>query len=321
MRRLRTHILLLAVAVLFAACDPHEFPVSGKGDALHDFSLNLQFDDLLPDYKLIDISTRAGAVVEPRYTVLLYRCLGESALGPDPEYSYTFKRRSVIDLDTTIFLAVDPARYRVAGWVDWVDDAPYYDLSDPMDIVFPQDYSEREYARDAFAFTTDYDVSDKIVAGEVFHKTVTLQRPVAQLRFVAHEALTFLSDMNMAAAEMTATLRYTNGIPDGYNLLLGTATKLREGVLLTAVPYMDTTGDLVFVSDFLFSTDEGTTESVDFTLKDAAGNLIAAFTGEVPLRRAHATTVTFLYDSSSHVVNPGGINISPEFDEEIEVPI
>ena len=321
MRRFRLKTLLFAAAVVLAACDPHEFPVSETGDALRDFSLKIQFEDLLPDHKVIDAPTKAGGVPEPRYTVLLFRYQGESAYGQAPDYAYSFTRNSLADLDTTIFLPIDPAKYRVAGWVDWVDDAPYYDLSDPGRFVFPEDYAAGEYARDAFAFTADYDVSEFIVAGEMFSKTVTMRRPVAQLRFVAPEALTFLSDMKMNADDMRATLKYTAPIPDGYDLQGDITWSTRSDVSLTDTPRMATSGELVFISDFLFSTDEGTTVSVEFTLTDATGKQLAAFAGDVPLRRAHATTVTFTSISSIQGEKAGGIGISPGFDDEIEVPI
>lgn len=321
MRRFRLKTLLFAAAVVLAACDPHEFPVSETGDALRDFSLKIQFEDMLPDHQVIEGSTKAGSVVVPRYTVLLYRYDGESAYGQIPDYTYSFTRNAVADMDTTIYLPIDPVKYRAAGWVDWVDGAPGYDLTDPGRIVFSDAYLSGEYARDAFAFTEDYDVSSFIVAGETYHKTVTLRRPVAQLRFVAPEALTFLSDMKMNADDMRATLKYTAPIPDGYDLLGDITWSTRSDVSLTDTPRMATSGELVFISDFLFSTDEGTTVSVEFTLTDATGKQLAAFAGDVPLRRAHATTVTFTSISSIQGEKAGGIGISPGFDDEIEVPI
>ncbi len=321
MRRFRLKTILLAAAVVFAACDPHEFPVSETGDALRDFSLKIQFEDLLPDHKVIDGSTKAGGVVVPRYTVLLFRYSGESAYGQVPDYAYSFTRKEVADMDTTIYLPVDPAKYRVAGWVDWVDDAPSYDLADPGRILLAQSYLPGEYARDAFAVTADYDVSEFVVAGQTFHKTLTLTRPVAQLRFVAPEALTFLSDMQMDASGMTATLKYTAPIPDGYDLLGDITWTTRADVSISDTPRMATSGELVFISDFLFSTDEGTTAAVEFTLTDATGKQLAAYAGEVPLRRAHATSVNFTSISSNLGEKSGGIGISPGFDDEIEVPI
>ena len=321
MRRFRLKTFLFAAAVVLAACDPHEFPVSDGGDAMRDFSLKLVFDDELPDHQQV-LPTKAEEAAQPRYTILLWRYEREGAFGLDPDYIYSFTRSAIAELDTTIYLPVRPAKYRVAAWVDWTggDAGSGYDTSDPEHIVFPAEYPTGEHARDAFTMVMDYDPSGYLTVGETYQKTVTLRRPVAQLRIVAPEALTFLAMTGLNPSDMRVTLTYTNPIPDGYNILLGKTNRSRSGVKLTCVPRLDMSGELVFVSDFIFIADAVTDILVDFTVTDVSGREVIDYSGEVPLLGDHETTVSFdtPYGGDD---KPGGIGINAGFDGEIEITI
>ena len=312
-------ILPVLLAALSAACSPHEFPVSGPGDLGKDFALRIVLEDDLEDLPQIT-PTKSGQIASPRYTMLFWRYRDGDAFGGEPDYSVTFTRSSLADLDTTIYLPVLAAKYRMAGWVDWAggDAGPGYDLSDPGRIMLPAEFATGERARDAFAVVADYDVDAYHRAGEGYQQTASLQRPVAQLRIVAPEALTFLALTGLEPSSMRATLRYTAPVPDGYDLLQGTTAASRPDVTLTATPRYDTSGELVFVSDFLFSTDAGTTIPVAFTLTDQSGNQVIVYSGDIPLRRGHATTVSFDLPYGGDV-KPGGIGIDPGFDDEIEI--
>ena len=319
MRRFRIPTLLLAAAVALTACDLHEFP-GDTGDSRRDFSLKLAFSDELPELQNI-APTKAGESAKLRYTILLWRYENQTVFNVRPDYSFTFQRSSMSELDTTIFLPVNPAKYRVAGWVDWVggEAGPGYDLTDPEHVVYP-DYSSGEYVREAFTVVTDYDVDGMYAAGETYQKTVTLERPVAKLRIVAPEALTFLTMTGLDLSEMNVTLRYTMPIPEGYNILTGATYGVRSNVTMTCKPRLDTSGELVFVSDYLFLADDNAAITVDFTLSDTSGKDLIDYSGEVPLRDNHSTTVSFDTPYGGDE-KPGGIGISPGFDDEIEVPI
>ena len=310
----------LLAALLVAACDPHEFPVSESGDPGRDFSLTLSFVDELPEYRHIT-PTKAGEAAHMRYTVLFWRYANPSAFGLDADYRISFDRTTIAELDTTIYVPVDPAKYRVAAWVDWVggDAGPGYDLTDPEQIRLPAVYESGEHARDAFTVLADFDADGLYAAGQTYQKTVVLHRPVAQLRIVAPEALTFLAQTGLDPSQMRATLRYTSPIPDGYNILMGTTFGARRDVTLTGTPRYDTSGELVFLSDYVFLMDDASV-SVEFVLTDLSGREIIVWSGALPLRGAHATTLSFdtPYGGDDQ---PGGIGISPGFDDEIEVPI
>ena len=255
-------------------------------------ALQLRFDNDIPTFQETAALTRAVAGAQPHYTVWLYRYWGEEIDGSSPDYTYSFDRSSS-DLDTTVFLPVDPARYRVAAWVDWVAEEPCYERSNPQTISMTDGYPSWEHARDAFAFTADYDIASDDLDDVSHGRVVTLTRPVAQLRFVAPEGHKYLSLLNLDASALEATLRYTSAVPDGYDLLEGTVSGTRSDIVLRSTPRLDASGALVFLSDFLLSTDEGTSVSVDFLLKDKTGKEIAAYQGEVSLQRGQASIITF----------------------------
>lgn len=320
-RRIHT-VLLSACALLAAACDPHEFPESRTGDALRDFSLQVIFEDDLPLLQEIRQNTKATAAPRTRYTVELFRYTGDVTYGLTPVYSWSFTRNELYQLDTTIFLPVDAARYKAVGWVDWLDEEgePYYSYKDPEDIRLREEYDMGECARDAFAGTTEADFSGYTTAGIPKQYTLKMRRPVAQLRFIAPEALTFLSRSGVGADSMLATLRYTSDLADGYDLLRDRTTAKRSGVAFTAVPEMNEAGELVFTTDFIFCPDEESVVNVDFRVQSITGEVLASYAGSLPILRGHHTTVSFI-PPDGRTDTPGGIGISPGFDDEIEITI
>lgn len=325
MRRTPHIPLLLAAALLLAAgCDPHEFPKGRPLDPMRDFSLQVLFDDDLPELHREVVNTKAAAgAPRTRYTVKLYRYQGDFVYGLTPDYSWTFTRSELQALDTTIYLPVEAARYKAVGWVDWVDaeGRPYYDETDPEGIRLVTDYLPGKFARDAFFGTAEVDLTDQYTAGIRVQKTVRMTRPVAQLRFIAPEALTFLSRAGVNTNEMYATLHYTTDLPDGFDVLRDRTGSTRSGVSLSDYPVMDTSGELVFLSDFFFCPDEETSVGVDFRVIDLNGKVLASYSGSLPVRRGHHTTVSFVPPGGGGDDTPGGIGISPGFDDEIEIPI
>ena len=325
MRKRPFHITLLAAGVLLAAaCDPHEFPSSRSGDAMRDFSLQVLFDDELPQLQEIRQNTKASAAPRTRYTLELYRYEGDVTYGLTPEYSWSFTRNELYEIDTTIFLPVDAARYKAVGWVDWLDEEgqPYYDFKDPEDIRIAHDYPVGEFARDAFSGAVTADFTGYTTAGIPRQYTLTMRRPVAQLRFQAPEALTFLSRAGVDAGSLLAILRYTSAIPDGYDLLRDRTADTRTDVVLSCAPEMGVGGELMFATDFIFCPDEESSVDVDFRVLASTGEVLASYAGSLPVRRGHHTTVSFVPPGGGGGTDtPGGIGISPGFDEEIEVPI
>lgn len=327
MRYLARIWLLLVAGAGFAACNPHEFPSSEYGDPAQDFSVRLVFEEDMESLTVNGQPTKAGKTPRGyRYAVQLFRYQGDAQFGLSPAYTYEFTRTStVVALDTTVFLPIAPARYQVYAWVDRLDEAGErcYDVSAFENIRIGSDYSAGATARDAFIGQTDLDLSGRFVAGERVQRTLRLARPVAQLRFVAPEALTFLSYTGgVGISQMRATLRYTAPLADGYDMLHDVTVGTLEGPTVEMQPALDPSGELVFCSDFVFApAGRDGSVSVEFRLTDLSGNPVCSFTGDLPVRRAWSTTVTFDIPDLGGNNKTGGIGISPGFDDEIEIII
>lgn len=312
--------------LLLGACNPHEFPTSEGGDPGKDFSVRLQFVDDLPVLRTISGDTKAsGEAGAYRYSVELLRYVDDVAYKLTPDYVYSFTRSERISvLDTTVYLPIDPARYRVVAWVDRLDaDAEAgYDVSDFEFISVAEGYDLRKGTRDAFTGTRVLDLEGYNTAGEVVQETLKLTRPVARIRFYAPEALTFLGRVGVDAASMKVSLRYTTPIAEGYNVLRDVTMSTLKDVSLNAVPEMNTDGELEFITDHLFTPAEGTTVNVDFRITGPKDQVLCSYVGAVPVQRGKETRITFTGSGGGGGGGTsGGIGINPGFDSEIEVPI
>lgn len=312
--------------LLLGACNPHEFPTSEGGDPGKDFSVRLQFVDDLPVLRTISADTKATAQAGAyRYSVELLRYVDDAAYKLTPDYVYSFTRSERISvLDTTVYLPIDPARYRVVAWVDRLDaDAEAgYDVSDFEFISVAEGYDLRKGTRDAFTGTRVLDLEGYNTAGEVVQETLKLTRPVARIRFYAPEALTFLGRVGVDAASMKVSLRYTTPIAEGYNVLRDVTMSTLKDVSINAVPEMNTDGELEFITDHLFTPAEGTMVNVDFRITGPKDQVLCSYVGAVPVQRGKETRITFTGSGGGGGGGTsGGIGINPGFDSEIEVPI
>lgn len=310
-------VLLLALS----ACNPHEFPEAGGGVAGRDYPVRLVFNDGMPELRTIEATKAGDAAAAPlraRYNVQVFRYTGQVQYGLDPDYSFSFTRSGWEDLDTTIYLPVDPYRYKVAVWTDRIgsDGEPVYEAGDFEHICYAPDFGPGP--RDAFFGTADVDLNSQ--ASDTPAR-LELDRSVARIRFILPEALTFLSGRGIDASSITSTLRYTSALPDGFNLFLRSPRAERAaGGSFTATAELDYDGDLVFCTDHLLAGGTERSVGVEFTARDASGATLYSYTGEVPILRGHVTTVSFKRSGGSDD-RPGGIGIDPGFDGEIEIPI
>ena len=155
--------------LLCAACNPHEFPVSPEGDPGRDFSVRLQFADDMAVLRTVSGDTKAaGGANAWRYSVQLLRYRDDISFNLTTDYAYTFTRSERISaLDTTVYLPIDPARYRVVAWVDRLDadGVPGYDISDFEYISVGEGYDLGKGTRDAFRGVKDLDLEGLVTAG------------------------------------------------------------------------------------------------------------------------------------------------------------
>ncbi len=325
MRQRLTSFLLACAALLAASCDPHQFP-SGDGD----FAVQLRFHYNLPLHRTLEGRTKAKAESRPqaRYHVQLFRYVGEYDYTVAPEYSFSFVRGELEDLDTTLVLPVAPERYKVLAWTDYVDAAgkPYWEAEDFNEISLPDGYAGGRYARDAFRGGGMLDLSALKAAGLSRVLTVEMTRPVAQVRVLIPDALTWLSSKAVSASSLQAFLSWGAALPDGFDLFGDRSTASRQGAAFSAVPELDDEGNLILCVDHVLTGADGLTLPASFRLTGADGAELAVWDGNVPLLRAHRTDIILRAPLPPGPDDPstdtgGGIGIDPQFQTEIEITI
>ena len=315
-------ILLPLLGGLFLSglcgCSPHEFP-DDWGDGCR---VRLVFDETLPQYQVLHPATKGEGYAprKVRYTAKLFRFKEASAYGLNPDYSFSFTRTELDDLDTTIVLPRMEGRFKLAVWADFVDeeDSLSWKPDDFERIVLAKDYRLGERERDAFCGTLDIDPDEVKRNDEPL--TMTLRRPVAQIRFYLSNADEFLAEQNTDLGGLYVTFRYTAPIPDTYDLLRGHSSGARSGVRLSLYPEIDPfSGELVFFSDFILAEEEPTSVSVYFAVRDDDGEPYFTFRGDVPILRAHRTDVCFGPQDDDG--SGGGVGIDPGFDGSYNISI
>lgn len=324
MRHVRSFFLCAIAALLAASCDPHQFPTESEGD----FTVRLRFHYDLPVHRTIEIQTKAKAEPRPRvrYTVQLFRYMGEYDYTVAPVYGQTFYSEEISDLDTTLVLPVAPERYKLLAWTDYVDDSgkPYWDASDFNEISLAADYRSGAVARDAFRGGGTLDLSGLKAAGLTRELTVEMRRPVARVRFLIPDALTWLSSKGLSASDLRATLLWSGALPDVYDVFGDRITGSFSGASLTAVPYLDDEGNLVLCLDHVLTGKDGLTATASFRLATAAGQDLGNWAGGVPLLRGSRTDI-LLRPAVTPPPGPddpdtgGGIGIDPTFTSETEI--
>ena len=328
MKKLSFFLLGALTALLAASCDPHQFPTDGSKD----FSVRLHFNFDLPVHQNLDgLLTKAKAAARPkaRYNVQLFRYLGEYQYTVAPEYTFSFTRNEVEDLDTTLFLPVPPERYKILAWTDWVDASgiPYWDASDFNAVALAPDYSAGEFARDAFRGGGQLDLSGLLAAGLSHELTIEMTRPVARVRFIIADGLNWLSSKGLSASSLLSSLKWGAALPDRIDLFGDRSSGEREGASLAAVPYLDDEGALVLCVDHVLTGGDGLTVPATFSLRGASGENLGSWSGSVPMLRGHLTTVALREVTPTPPPGPddpdvdkqGGIGIDPTFGSETEI--
>ncbi|MDE6276748.1 MAG: hypothetical protein K2M06_01420 [Muribaculaceae bacterium] len=214
LRLVRTIMALFLPALVFVACDVHEFPVDEPEKVDCKYLLHLRFDTDLPIFKevfyengsLSEARSRSGRSPEYdiRYIINLYPAVRTGEYSRSAEHSFVRTVPRAHGLDADFELPVPPGDYRIYVWADYVghDEAVdlFYDTSDFSEIIIANrnDYVGDDDFRDAFCGSLDakvdygpeYSLSrnrEIIVEG-----TVRMERPLAKYRFISTDLAEFI---------------------------------------------------------------------------------------------------------------------------------
>ena len=343
--------LILYVLLGLASCDIHEYP-HGEHDV--DVALNLVFDYDLPQYKIIEYTTRSREEEYPngiypfvtRYIVDFYI---EGNKGPEPDYRFTFEGEDVEDLNRTEHVLVAPARYKILVWTDFVskeDKTPFYDVNDMKNIAFHGDdpdvthytgdkYTGNEDFQDAFRGEQDLDLSAYNKNDSHVEATVDMKRPLAKFNVVAtdrDELIAFWIKQMEARGIPTKDgadavdlslfnirIFYNGYFPSLFNNWNDRPVSSDTGLYFDGKIRERSDGDVELAFDYVMVNGKESSINISIAIYDDQWEEISVIQGiDLPLMRSHLTTVKgkFLTNGAQ-----SGISINPEYDGEYNVYI
>lgn len=336
---MRRYLVILAMLLaMVASCDVHQFP---EGEADVELTLHLVYNGDLPQYKIIDYTTRADEISDEdgefpynaRYVVEFY---------PAEERGYSktsckrvvFTGPDVVSLDTTVTVLLPPAKYRAVAWTDFVEDGSEEDLfwnpSDFNEITFAdRTYEGGNDFKSCFNGDKEIDISMYTRNGETHSEVINLSRPVAKFNFIATDRNDFILMMLRMFQEQGITkadvdlstykvlFQYSQYLPCAFNALSNKAIDSVTGVWFNSDIKELEDGDVEMGFDYVLVNGEESKVIVSVGIYDAEGEEIGTVRDiQVPLKRSHLTTVRgkFLTSGSS-----SGVSIDPTYDGEFNI--
>ena len=313
MKRITIYIAHLLVLVL-TGCDKTvlEFPENeGVDPTLVNANLSLAIDPKIEPYEQTGRSE--GEVIDAydvRWIVEVFR----DEIGGELAERRVLGCEPAADGHHTIHtsLALHAARYHVVAWMDYVDngsvDDKYYTIPSLSSISVPAagNYIGDEDHKDTYVARQEIDLkAHRDRWNETVDVTVTLQRPMAKIEFIATDIDKFLDELAARHSEITGSV--------ADDLLSQTPD------LSTIRVQVDYAGYFHLASDYIFVNGSESAVKVDLTIRDSEGNLLNRIEGiDVPIVRGKLTTIRDEFLTRDYAP---GIGIDPGFDGDINITI
>lgn len=342
MKRTTIYIAGLLVLVLTGCGSILEYPENGGVDpTLVNLNLTFTIDPKIEPYVPARSSTAEADMHDVRWFVEVFR--DEIAGEPVEQRVLTCEPASDGLHTIRTSLALHAARYHVVVWMDYVDkgstDDKYYVVNSLSSIAVPAtaDYIGDEDHKDAYVARQEIDLRKyRDRWNETADATVTLQRPMAKIRFVTTDIDRFLDEVAARQSRAGAvtgdwltrpsdlsTIRvqveYAGYFPSGFNAYTNKPNDARMGMSFgcTMKPLSDKEAHLA--SDYVFVNGSESAVKVNLVIRDGEGNLINEIGGiDVPIVRGKLTTIRDEFLTGDYAP---GISISPGFDGEINIII
>ena len=313
------------------SCDVHEFPHPIPVDENISFVLRLNYDTNLPLHKVLEYTEDARSAessqYDIRYIVKVYPATTET--GTKELHSFVFTKDNIAELNHSVTLNLKHGHYQFMVWTDYVNEGTDTDLFynavsfDKIACVIGDKYQGNTDFKDAFRGTIVSEVSS-----DVSEALVTMERPVAKLRFISTDFDSFISQVTEAQAIQTTSkaislddfkvvLRYQGYLANSYNMQSdqssGSLTK--EEFESTIYSISDTEVEMGF--DYVFAEASETSVHVSLDICDVNGNVLSTFTTkEIPLVRGKLTTVNLQFLDS---LSGGGAAIDPDYNGDVNI--
>ena len=139
MKYIYSILLIVSTFLAVNSCYVHQFPKDGTPAQV---DIQLYYDTDLPPFLTLDVDsmyTKSSSERDLRYILRFHRRLSDGTYARDAEYSYTFTKDDVTDLNHNVTMFVPEGDYRLLVWSDYVNQGSeehlYYNTDNFTDII------------------------------------------------------------------------------------------------------------------------------------------------------------------------------------------
>lgn len=332
----RLYILIVSVVLSVSSCYVHQFPDDGT---LAEVNIQLYYDTDLPPFLTLEVDsmlTKSSSEMDLRYILRFHRKLSDGSYARESEYSYTFTKDDVTDLNHNVTMYVPEGEYRLLVWSDYVlqgtDEDYFYDTQNFSGVIVNTDpYTGNDDSKDAFTGAVDVEVIRYGSQEDPVRAVVNMRRPLAKFVFITTDLDDFITKMIELYGEETGEpldqtidleaydviFFYKSFVPTEFNMFTDKPVDAKTGLRFQSKleRISETEAEMGF--DYVLVNGTEIEIIVAVGLFDKEGNQLSMSTDiTVPIVRSKLTTVrgSFLMQEAG-----GGVYIDSSYDDEFNI--
>lgn len=327
---LLTYLIILVLFPLAGGCTLHEEPeLTADGEVGIDptsvsVMANITLSMKLTDYPTTQITTRANAA-DHRRRFIVEAYLGRSLAQRQVIYE-ELNNSSLVTVPLTMKLHA--RKYQLVVWSDYVGSTStedlYYNTTEMIPVLGASPYVGNTEFKDAFCASVSVDLTQYRNQWKVkVPVDIELQRPVARYELVATDVARFKKRVEsniIQGKTFTATLKYTDYLPIGYNVYDGICKQLLMymGYKRTFTLEQLTGDEFTLAFDYIFASDKKEKAPISIELTNEKGDVVGGVRLAIPHMAGRQTILRGSYLTSK---SNGGVDFDPSFDGEVDVDI
>lgn len=246
-----------------------------------------------------------------------------------PLTRYVAANQTILHGENSIsaIFTLPPAKYTVAAWVDYLDEADdFYDVTDLSAIKINDNYHGSNDLDNAFVGISEIDLTPHRNQTTQVVKTIPMECPCAKIRIVAIDAEKFLIRM-LAKGETKATdlsaftvrFTYPGFLPTSFNVFENNPNDVSTGVAFTSQPVLLDDNDYLLGFDYIFVNGPESSVLLDVAVLDGNGDVVNSVSEiSIPIARGKVTTIRGEFLTGSY---KPGVTIDPGYAGEIEITL
>lgn len=330
-------LLIVSVILSVSSCYVHQFPKDGTPAEVN---IQLYYDTDLPPFLTLEVDsmfTKSTSERDLRYILRFHRRLSDGTYARESEYSYTFTKDDVTDLNHNVTVYVPEGDYRLLVWSDYVEqgsqDHLYYNADNFTDVIMETSpYTGNEDSKDAFTGSIDVQVVRYGSQEEPVRAVVNMRRPLAKYVFITTDLDDFITKM-IELSEATGdpldqtidieaydvVFFYKSFVPTEFNMFTDKPIDAKTGLRFNSTLKRISDNEAEMGFDYILVNGTESSIIVAVGLFDKEGNQLSMTTDiEVPIVRSKLTTVrgSFLMQEAG-----GGVYIDSSYEGENNIYI